>query len=202
MTECKEDLQHLQGLPPLLAEQADLNLCCKENAHEVVFPVHRVIISAHSPVLSKALTDLRSSAVDAGLGSKMQLPMIGDSVTAVREVLFLMYRWFTSDTATPRTLLECNSGFMLSDAKNLILAHKYSMNSILLAQEEAILDGIREVMFEGAESVEDSYSQYCSRILEYTSVAEQCGCITLLTFCEAWLVAHFHYVRQMTQAEL
>ena len=92
MQALKEDLQHLQGLPPLFRDAFDTVLCVAEQDDMIGFPVHRAIIAAHSPILHNVLLDLDTSdAQQQALLKQCQIPTMEDDCTAVRAILACMY---------------------------------------------------------------------------------------------------------------
>ena len=186
----EEDTQHLQGLPSLVASQVDLVLCVKDGDSTIGFPVHKILLSLHSPILSKVVEQLQPTADLCGKAPS--LPMVGDICAAVRSAVTFMYRWISSDEDTPQTLLTANLGKSLPNANDMLLSHKYGMSNILLSQEDAVLEGLHRTIFEPVYTTDQPYTSQHAKILDTAEIAERCGCSTLLTFCEASIIAHFH----------
>ena len=208
----EEDTQHLEGLSPSFTSQVDVMLCCRDGQRKVAFPSHKTILSAHSPILSKILEELQPTSDDVKRQPERlpQLPMVSDDCAALRSALQFVYAWVPSDQDTPYTLLEANLNTTSTSPEIMMFAHKYGMSSVLLAQEAATVQGLHDLIFctqhrqqSGGCSMSPDLSpanqlfqQKHTQILECTAIAARCGCNTLLTFCEACIVVHFHIFQQ------
>ena len=179
-----EDVAHLQDLDPTFACSTNLILTVKDNDVTVGFPVHKDIISAHSSILCQFIGELRSSE-----GKTPQLPMVDDSCSALRQVLARIYGDF-GDTeeqpASPRaSMFYPNQWPGIAD--RLRLCHKYGMLKVRSAQEKSLMPSFMEF-------VEDSVSsEHLHMMPVIACVAEECGCKTMLTLCEAFMVRYFHF---------
>ena len=181
MQQEKEDVAHLEGLDPSFACTVNLVLSAQDKDQTVKFPVHKDVVSGYSPILCQFIGELPPADT-----STPHLPLVGDGSLAVHDVLAQMYATFrtskqpASTSAPPVSLADWS---ILLD--RLCFAHKYSMFSIGVAQEESLMVPLTQL-------VNGPYDERSSSlVLHIATVAQGCKCQTILALCEAFVVKHF-----------
>ena len=180
-TDCsyEKDDRHLQGLAAQFVSSVDLLLCAWDGKAMFGFPVHRVIILAHSPVLSELLEDLSGAEQNASRQKTMpRIPMTGDSCTAIRAALDCIYGSYPS--ASKGSSMSALLGLQdaAACARNMVFPHKYGMTLVLTFQEEKVIPVLRRALdrwiFDQRPD-DDSFAH----IVECASMAEHCGCVAV-----------------------
>ena len=180
----EEDCGHLQGLLPDFASQADVVLCVKDSDHIIGFPVHKVIISGHSIILSQMLENLQPETLQR---QRPSLMMMDDSSSAIRSALACMYRSFPiSGSKSQAKSQQISLDDVPDHAKHMKLYDKYNMAKVAEMQTEAFMQPLRTC---GSAPTLSSESVCC--ILHCAAAAEQCGLDGMLALCEAIVTKHF-----------
>ena len=187
--EHKKDMQHLHGLPNMVASTVDMVLTAAEGEHQTDFPVHQVIVARHSPVLCSMLEELQSGDIkqSASQQKPLCLPMVGDSCSAIRAALTTMYRSEQRTVNSIETEQEnfLSLGMIPVQASLTEFAHKYGMTEVLIAQEAALLQPFYDIA--------DGHlrQDVCLKILVCAAAAVKYKLDALLSMCEAHLITHF-----------
>ena len=176
---CKDDVAHFEGLDPTFASTVNLVLSVQDKDHTVKFPVHKDVILGHSPMLCQVIKELPLGSTETP-----QLPMIGDSCSALRNVLACMYEPFHSSRPAANTRVISLAEWPIH-VSNLYLAHKYNMLGILRAQEDALIPPLTDLV-NGVHTDERG-----SVVLAIAVVTKACGCKRMLANCEAFVVKQF-----------
>ena len=192
MLQEKEDVAHLEGLDPSFACTVNLVLSAQDKDQTVKFPVHKDVVSGHSPILCQFIGELPPADK-----STPHLPLVGDGSLAVHDVLAHMYAPFRTSKQTASTAA---SPVSLADwsvvLDRLRLAHKYSMFSIGVAQEKSLMVPLSKL-------VNGPYHERSSAlVLQIATVAQECKCQTILASCEAFVVKHFQAYAAACQPEV
>ena len=188
---CQEDRAHLQGLDTTFAGNVNLILCAKDQERVIGFPVHKDIISAHSPVLCQIMGELTTSC-----SNPQQLPMVDDSCSAIRDILARIYGAFghTSKQSVPSVACSFSSKHWSVTANTLRLCHKYAMIKLESALEESLVQPLTQYLRRWPST------QQHNMVLEIASVAEECNRNSLLVLCEAYVVKYFAYYESKPNA--
>lgn len=183
----EEDCEHLQGLLPDFASQADVVLCVKNTDHSIGFPVHRLIVSGHSTILSQMLENLQPVADETVQRQLPSLLMMDDSCSAVRSALACMYRSFpTSGSRSQAKSQEISLECVPDHALHMRLYDKYNMARIAEIQTEAFMELLRQCL-----SITDLSNNSAGHILQCAAAAEECGLGAMLALCEVIVMKHF-----------
>ena len=193
-----EDVEHLKGLDPSFSSQVDLVLCASDCSHVVGFPVHSVIISSHSPVLSQFIQELHKEK-DSTKQQLPRFPMVDDDCSAIRNMLKCMYGGLpraNSQQAVPRFSQGSEELETIPiEASKMRLTHKYGMLAIKQEQEMLLLPPLHQLVHATALVSQAgkmcTLGQQCTLVLETAFVAEECKCTQLLAVCEAFIAQHF-----------
>lgn len=186
----KEDRQHLLGVSPQFASQTDLLLCVKDGDHMLGFPVHAMIISAHSPVLCEVL-ESTSIPRTPREGDLPRLPMTSDSRSAVCSALACIYRYLPlsammsqAKAAYPEPEISLDSAAV--HASHMRFYDKYGMTRVAEMQTKALMTSLRRCT-----QLTSLTKEQISQVLECTAAAEDCKLVPLLALCEAIIIRHF-----------
>lgn len=183
----KEDRQHLQGVSPQLAAHADLLLCTAEFSGMMVgFPVHKMVLTAHSPVLSDAIESTLSEGANDGLP---RLPLDGDDDLAVRSALACIYHDYvlpSGASSTRRSMPDISLSDAPTHVSHMKLYDKYSMAIVAQTQQHALMKTLRPYMQHGHLTNADT-----AAIVECASGAQGCNAVPLLALCESIMIRHF-----------
>lgn len=193
--ECREDTQHLQGLPSLLVQQADVWLCVWEEGQIFAFPAHKTIIAAHSSVLS----DLIHSALKPQDWQLPRLPMMDDSCAAVRTALACIYSNFPQDPsdAPPLAIVEpeVSLEFAAAHISHMKFYDKYDMRQVAKVQTKALMEPLQECL--SATQLDDASAAH---VLQCAVAAEHCKLEAMLGLCEAIVIEQFPvFVRNLNE---
>lgn len=210
MAEMKEDRQHLLGVSSLFASQTDLLLCVRDDAfnQEWEFPVHRIIMSAHSPVLS----DLLQSTLNQPQAQQSRLPMVDDCCWAVCSALNCIYRDLPlpeqeeqafrakrQKSLTP-SKLACTPGLehapLCCIISSMEFCDKYSMTRVAKLTIQAAMAHLHEWA-----QLASIYPSKNTQILDCITVAEVRGLLPMLAICEALIICHFTDATQVRDTE-
>ena len=144
-----EDVEHLKGLDPSFSSQVDLVLCASDCSHVVGFPVHSVIISSHSPVLSQFIQELHKEK-DSTKQQLPRFPTVDDDCSAIRNMLKCMYGGLpraNSQQAVPRFSQGSEELETIPiEASKTRLTHKYGMLAIKQEQEILLLPPLHQLV--------------------------------------------------------
>lgn len=183
-TDCsyENDDQHLQGLATQFVSSVDLLLCARDDKLMFGFPVHRVIMLAHSPVLSNLSEDLPELDHRESRQQTMpRVPMTDDSCTAIRAALSCIYGSYPSSEGVSRAG-SVSAALPLqkaaAQAQNMILPHKYGMTKVLACQEEALIPVLKQALNTTIYS-DTSCDAHFNPIVDCAAVAEHCGSVVL-----------------------
>ena len=189
---CRDDVAHFEGLDPTFASTVNLVLSVRDKDLTVKFPVHKDVISGHSPILCQFIKEL-----PAANNTTPHLPMVGDSYSAVHDILACIYGPFHPSRNPAYTKPDSIS---LADwpiqVNNLYLAHKYGMLSILMAQEESLMLALIGLV-DGLYTVERG-----SVVMDIAIVAKACRCKRMLASCETFVVKHFESFADFQRQEV
>lgn len=193
-----EDVEHLKSLDPAFLSQVDLVLCASDCSSVVGFPVHSVIISSHSPVLSQFLQEMNNER-DSIKQHLPRFPMVDDDCSAIRDMLRCMYgglpRANSQEAAPIFSRGSADLEMIPIEASKMRLTHKYGMLDIKQKQETLLLPALYQLIHATTLVSQaggmDTRRQQCTLVLEIASVAEDCKCAQLLAVCEAFIVGHF-----------
>lgn len=191
-----KDLRHLEGLPAEFTSKVDLILCVRQGAWNLGFPVHKSIISAHSPVLCEAILDLQppEDQADAQSSELLRLPLVDDNCSAVRAALSSMYESCTWATRSAKARQNGDNLWEASDCvEHIRFAHKYAMNKTLQLQQKTLVHYLCKLCT--SETVY-SHSPDCAFIFKCIGLAEELVLNEVLQACEAVIVANFEAFRQ------
>lgn len=180
------DRQHLQGVSPQLALQADLLLCATDGSQSVCFPVHKLVLSAHSPVLSDIFATLTAHTDKTGLP---RLSMQEDNIAAVRNALAHIYHVFDlpSDhsSATP-SMPALSLGDLPAYASYMEFCDKYDMAIVAQALLARSMPVLRNYLHAASLETTD-----LTKILDCTAAAHAYKLVPMLAMCEAIIIKHF-----------
>lgn len=192
--ECREDRQHLRYLDPTFVSKVNVVLCVSDDDSVVGFPVHNDIISAYSPVLCRVLEDLQQDATSVlqQQQTPIRLPMVDDSYSTVQAILCKIYSAFTHTEGSKRASPEQSASLDIpqTHADLLRFYRKYGMTTMLEAAEDRLRCAV-ETRITCCQSNLHPYSQTHTDILEFISVAEECGSLPSLHLCEAFVATKF-----------
>lgn len=187
----EEDRQHLQGLSPHFASKVDLLLCVQEGSQETAFPVHEMIVSAHSSVLSHVFEDTSATVTKPRDSKLARVPMMDDSCSAVRSALTCMYACFP---LTPSTALQSDNSFgcnlsldsMPTHTSHMKFYDKYNMTKIAEMQTEAFMTPLQSCLM--ADSLD---TEAVAHVLDCAAAATKCELLAMLAVCEDIITRHF-----------
>jgi len=161
------DRQYMHGFPEQFAKLTDVTLV----SEGVELPVHQAILAANSPFFGDIFLSA-SESNDACLGEKMRCPLPGDKLEDVLTVLRYCYQSCTLFSSSKLCLESAKDACSLAR-----FAHKYDMQALLRACETFLTESARAV-----ETSRESLD--ITSVVEWTSLAEECGMTELLAHCE------------------
>lgn len=176
---------HEQGVSSQFAGQADLLLCATDGSQSVCFPVHKLVLSAHSPVLSDIFATLTHNS------DKNHLPRLNmqeENIAAVRNALTHIYHAFVlpSEHSSARSSVPALS---LDDlpayASYVEFCDKYDMSIVAQALLERLMPVLRNYLHVAWVDEAD-----LSKILDCTVAAHVYKLVPLLAICEAIIIKH------------
>lgn len=185
-----EDRDHLQGVSPQLAAQADMLLCVTQGSHTVELPVHKTILTAHSPVLS--------DAIESTLGSKApqdslpRLPLYGNDILAVHSALAHIYQGYIlpDESAQVKSLLPVISFKDLPVyIKHMSFFDKYSMTIVAQTQLESLMPILRRCL-----QARQLNSADAATVLECAASAQNsklAKLVPMVALCDAIIIRRF-----------
>lgn len=178
-----EDRQHLQGIPTHFASQTDLLLTVQDGTETIGFPVHKTLVSAHSPVLSEMLDSLVHKQEQTQLP---RLTMMDDSCAALRSALQCIYEGYhtTEATAHPKPAPQLSTA--ATHISNMKFLDKYNMAKVAQMQTEAFMAPLRGLVQHTIVSEEE-----VAHILDCAAAAQACELELVLALCEAIIIAHY-----------
>ena len=185
-----QDNQHLLGVSPSFAAQADLELCAGKQAKRLGFLGDSAVISGHSPVLSPMVEEVQSHS-QRQEASQPTVPMVDESSTAVHALLEHIYQPFhlenseegnKTDTAA---LSMDTAGAMLDTAS---LAHHYGMTKVLSGQEQGFMILLQSLLVQPTGNLSKDEHSF---VLKCASVADQYKLSAISEFCEGVTALHF-----------
>lgn len=187
-----QDTQQLLGVSPSFAAQVDLVLCAGKPDNRVGFPVHSMIISGHSPVLCQLLEEMQSPCEQQRQeASLLTIPMMDDRCTAVRALLEYIYQPFQlerSEVGSQTDIAAPSMDTASAILDNVILAHKYGMTTVLLAQEQGLMIPLQSLLSQPVGTMSQDEHSF---VLKCASVADQYSLAAMSTFCEGVIALHF-----------
>ena len=200
----EEDNQHLLGVPPHFALQADLFLCTDHSDIRIAFPVHRQLLSACSPVLGQVVFEnLQTSAgsistQDLSPKSLPVLPMIQDDPSAIRGVLRRIYSVYSANDAPSESSTDAAQGSLRTApelTKQLALAHKYGMTKIASDIEAVLREALQSLFSQSirASGEEPDWVLDCHTAAEKLDAIAELSAIgaTLQDMCETIIAVNF-----------
>lgn len=185
-----EDRDHLQGVSPQLAAQADVLLCVTQGSQTVEFPVHKTILTAHSPVLSDAIESTLGS--QAPQDSLPRLPLDGDDILAVHSALAHIYQGYIlpDESAQVKSLLPVISFTDLPVyIKHMSFYDKYSMTIVAQTQLASLMPILRRCL-----QARQLNSADAATVLECAASAQNSKLAKLMPMvapCDAIIIRHF-----------
>ena len=187
-----QDNQHLLGVSPSFAAQADLELCAGKPDKRLGFPVDSAVISGHSPVLSPMVEEVQSkSEQQRQEASQPTVPMVDESSTAVHALLEHIYQPFHLENSkegnkTDTAALSMDTAGAILDTASL--AHNYGMTKVLSAQEQGFMILLQPLLIRPMGNLSKDEHSF---VLKCASVADQYKLSAMSEFCEGVIALHF-----------
>lgn len=184
VTTCRD---HLQGLDSTFALKADVVLCVNAgNNSLIVFPVHREIISAQSPVILQLLQIMEAQRSNGDSEQQpLRIPLLKDtdnlySDSAMRAAVTCLYSQ-GSGGSQPRGL---SVDLLPTQAECMRLFHQYGMDLPLMALDSHLKGPLEQLV---KKHITECGNCHLDEFLKFAIDAEVCRCMSVLKVCEAFI---------------
>lgn len=179
--EVLEDRDHLQGLDPNFAHRSDVILCVDNGSTSLIrFLQHSVHISNYSSVVFQLLEAQRSNGVFDQQPLHLHLLKDTDSLyssSAMRVAVSYLYPKGSRGSQSSTLSMD----MLPMHAECMHLFHQYDMEEMLMTLDKGLKEPLKQLLKTAVAELG------LNEVLKFVKVAEDCGCLSILTVCEAFI---------------